>query len=153
MAERSHGMSESQVYATWLRMKGRCLNPRNPKFYRYGGRGITICERWRNCFQSFLEDVGERPSELHSLDRINNDGNYEPGNVRWATPLEQARNRREADRRGERNGQSKLTAIQVAEIRNRYDGRKGQQLELCAEFGVSRAVISKVILRQSWRHV
>ena len=73
----------------------RCCNPSNNAYHYYGGRGITVCEQWRDSFETFLADVGLRPSNQHSLDRYpNNDGNYEPGNVRWATRMEQAINKR-----------------------------------------------------------
>lgn len=74
-------------------MIARCHNQRNNRFYRYGARGIVVCERWRGSFAVFRADMGPRPSPRHSLDRIDNDGNYAPGNVRWATPHEQGRNR------------------------------------------------------------
>jgi hypothetical protein len=74
-------------------MKARCTNPKSPKFRYYGGRGITVCDRWSTSFEAFLADMGDRPPGK-SIDRINNDGNYEPGNCRWATQSEQVRNRR-----------------------------------------------------------
>jgi hypothetical protein len=86
-----HGYT-SPTYQSWKAMKGRCLNSSNSNFLDYGGRGITICERWLT-FENFLADMGEKPDGL-TLDRIDNDGNYEPNNVRWATRLEQGQNKR-----------------------------------------------------------
>jgi hypothetical protein len=84
----------SPEYSSWSAMLARCENPKHPAFKHYGGRGITICKRWRASFESFASDMGPRPSVRHSLDRFpNGDGNYEPGNCRWATTTEQARNR------------------------------------------------------------
>jgi hypothetical protein len=79
-------------YRSWRNMIDRCENPEATYYDRYGGRGIKVCAEWRNSFAVFLKDVGPRPPG-HTLDRIGNDGNYEPGNVRWATQSEQARNR------------------------------------------------------------
>ena len=87
-----HGMSGTPTYRIWKAMRVRCHNPRQASYPRYGGRGITVCQRW-NDFANFLADMGERPPGC-SIDRINNDGNYEPGNCRWASPQTQADNSR-----------------------------------------------------------
>lgn len=81
------------LYTTWRGMIDRCYNPNNPYYRSYGGRGIYICDRWKNDFHLFVSDMGERPKNT-SIDRINNDGNYEPSNCRWATKKEQQSNRR-----------------------------------------------------------
>ena len=81
-------------YRCWASMIARCVNSRAASYPDYGGRGIAVCERWRGDFAAFLEDMGRKPSPDHSIDRINNDGNYEPSNCKWSTRSEQQRNRR-----------------------------------------------------------
>lgn len=92
----THSMTGTPTYRSWQHMKDRCLNPKNNRFQIYGARGVSICERWKTSFENFLADMGERPIGK-SLDRINPFGNYEPNNCRWATPKEQANNRRKVN--------------------------------------------------------
>jgi hypothetical protein len=116
----------------------RCHNPSHVNFEGYGGRGIKVCDRWRAAFLNFLADVGDRPSARHSIDRFpNNDGNYEPGNVRWATRRQQARNKRT----------SKLDEKNITDIR----ASVSPQYVIAAAYGVSPSLISRIKSGEIWR--
>lgn len=96
----THGMSgrtfrsQTPEYTAWISMQQRCYNKNIGAYADYGGRGVTVCDKWRDSFSAFLGDIGVRPSSRHSVDRIDTNGNYEPSNVRWSSPEEQQRNKR-----------------------------------------------------------
>lgn len=104
-----HGMVGTPEYKSWKHMMARCYNPNFVKYQNYGGRGIKVCDRWRNNFENFIEDMGLKPSPDHSIDRLDNNGDYCPENCRWATMREQANNRR-TNRRVTINGVTKTVA-------------------------------------------
>jgi hypothetical protein len=120
------GGEKTRTYRTWLAMRTRCLNPNSKDYPRYGGRGIRVCKRWDD-FTLFLEDMGERPSETHSIDRIDPNDDYTPDNCRWATSKEQGRNRRN-NRKLTHSGESlciaewaEKTGISLAALKCRLD--------------------------------
>lgn len=122
---RTHGMSDSKEYKTWRSMLDRCSKPSQVSFERYGGRGITVCERWKNSFEHFLSDMGMMPSPEYTIERNDSNGNYEPTNCRWATKIEQANNKRNTvwvDVAGVKRSAaewSRLTGISGCSIRRR----------------------------------
>jgi hypothetical protein len=125
----AHARTESPEHASWRAMLARCREPRHRAFHNYGGRGITVCERWF-AFDAFLEDMGARPAGS-SLDRIDNDGNYEPGNCRWATRAEQRRNQR-----------PRLADTFAGQIRAlRREGLT--QSQIAERFGISRSAVAR----------
>lgn len=143
VARATHRMTATRTYVSWDSMKQRCLNPNHKSFDVYGNAGISVCERWLESFESFLADLGERPPNT-TLDRFPNmSGNYEPGNCRWATPQEQANNRRSA-----RNILYKGRTQTMAEWAREFSiGVKVLAHRLNAGWGVKAALTTKVDYR------
>jgi len=132
----TRGGKETRTYRSWRSMMKRCYNKNTKDFSNYGGRGITVCERWRNSFESFLSDMGERP-ESKTLDRIDVNGNYEPSNCRWATHVEQSYNKRI----------SKLTPQQAEDI----GGDDRDVSTIAKEYGITKAHVSTIRHRHKMR--
>lgn len=134
----THGLRHHPMYNVWFnKMKERCSNPKTKSFKDYGGRGIKVCGRWAASFTAFLEDMGERPTRKHEIDRIDNDGDYEPSNRRWVTRVENARNK----------STTKLTERDVEYIR----ACSVPSIELAKRYGVSKHCIYDVRSGRSWK--
>jgi hypothetical protein len=138
-----NGETNSTEYRTWARMKTRCLNSDGRDYPNWGGRGITFCERW-NEHENFLADMGRKPSPELTLERINNNGNYEPDNCCWATQQEQLHNQRA--RRDSAIDQNKAT-----QIRNLYQRGIYTQAELGYLFDVNRSHIGRIVNNHNWK--
>lgn len=167
----THGLSGSTEFRSWGQMIQRCTNERLKTHKHYGGRGIRVCDRWMESFENFYADMGAKPSPKHSLDRIDVDGNYEPGNCRWATPQEQSRNRRTSVYVGDvflldaaySKGLKPKTAYYRAKHDVSLDKPLGRQIELVAAglkmsmvewsrlTGIPRSTIS-VRHKKGWSH-
>ena len=132
MAKERHGLSYTPIYAVWLEMKRRCLNKNNHKYSSYGGRGISICSEWVSSFISFYNwSVNNGWQQGLQIDRINNNGNYEPSNCRWATQKEQARNKR-------------------SNIVIEYNNQSLPLCDWCEKLGLYYKTINKRISRMGW---
>ncbi len=141
-----HGAWGKPVFGIWKHMISRCYNPANQSYQRYGARGIKVCERWRDDYFAFEADMGPRPEGM-SIDRIDNDRGYEPGNCRWATDETQGRNRRCV----------KLTKEKADEMRDlprRAKNGRGpgySKAEIAEMYGVSVATVKKVLSGDYWK--
>lgn len=135
-ARTTHSMFGTPTYSSWSSMMTRCKNQKSKSYANYGARGIKVCERW-NLFENFLQDMGEKPKKGMSIERINNDGNYEPGNCRWATPKEQASNTR----------RTKLTQELVSQIRA---GQVSKE-EVMHQTGCASSTYSMAKLGTNWK--
>lgn len=125
-------------FTAWVQMRGRCFNPSNGAYQYYGGRGITVCERWAT-FENFISDMGPRPSNRHSIDRENVNGDYEPSNCRWATKERQSRNKRNTT----------LSDGMAAEIRRLAD-LGVPKVEISRRLGVNYSSVKQVSLGKQW---
>jgi len=142
-----HGMHGTSEWSTWASMKSRCAQTKGEDYEWYGKRGIKVCERWLESFDNFYKDMGPKPSKDYSIDRINNDGNYEPGNCRWATMKQQANNKRWCH-----NTKSKLTDDNVREIRNLL--LQGiPKSHIAKKFNVSAPVVFMISAKRTYKHV
>lgn len=124
----THRMTRSREWETWHRMKQRCLDKNRSNFSYYGGRGIRVCERWMHSFESFMADMGTRPGDGYSIERLDHNGNYEPGNCKWATLSEQNRNKR-------------------SNVWLKFKGKRVLAADLAREYGVSQGCLRYRIAR------
>jgi hypothetical protein len=132
-----HGHYKHPLYSVWASMKQRCLDENHKSFPDYGGRGIRVCDRWLE-FEPFLADVGSRPDQNFTLERVNTNGNYEPANCVWATQAEQQRNRTN----------TKLSMVAAREIRVAYHDGGMSLCRLARKFDVAEATIYKILNNQ-----
>lgn len=156
----SHGGCGTPLYKTWCGIKARCGNPNEERYKDYGGRGIKVCERWINSFENFREDMGERPSKKHSIDRIDNDGDYSPENCKWSDDLEQVYNRRKM-----KNASSKYRGVSLGKTRTQpwisricVKNDQGKTVEIyiggfSSEVEAAKAYDAKVIELNLKRHI
>lgn len=136
-----HGMEKSKEYKTWRNMKLRCYNKKDINYNYYGGRSIKVCDKWKHSFINFYNDMGDKPTLKHQIDRINNDGNYEPGNCRWVTSTENNRNQ----------STTKLTLTKAKKIRNLCINSKIYQKDIAIEYGVSLSTVNDIYYYRTWR--
>lgn len=136
----THGESRSRTYATWVNIKTRCYNEKSPSYKFYGARGIVVCERWRDSFDAFLADMGKVPDGM-TIERINTNGNYEPGNCVWASAEAQAQNRRS----------TRLNMFSAKEIKALSAAGESTS-SIAVKFGVHRKTVHSIVNGRTWRN-
>lgn len=135
-----HGMIDSPEYKSWVAMKHRCLNPKHPAYMRYGGRGIKICDRWLDSFLCFLGDMGLAPMDCPTIDRIDNDGDYEPGNCQWLSRKDNCR----------KSPSAKLSMEKAEAIRQMKLSGESTVREIAETFSVTDSAIRLVLRGETW---
>mgnify|MGYP002639399917 CR=1 FL=1 len=138
---KKHGMSTTTEYYSWQHMIQRCYYPKDKRYHRYGGRGIVVCNRWKDSFADFIDDMGLKPFSKAQIDRIDNGGNYEPGNCRWVTSKVNNRNR----------DTTKLSLVKANKIRQLYNNADITEKELGLRYNVTETTISHVVNNKTWR--
>lgn len=144
-----HGFSYIPEYPGWVKMIARCYNENDKSYHYYGGRDIIVCDRWKNSFVNFLTDMGHKPTSKHQIDRINNNGNYEPSNCRWATVQENTQHR----------SSSKLTPEKVLQIKLRFANEqrciRGQEIvkKVAREYGIKTSTINGIRRGENWKNI
>ncbi len=136
-----HYLCNSIEYRSWRSMKSRCYDPNNNRYYRYGGRGITVCDRWNHSFTDFLIDMGPKPFLKAQIDRINNDKNYEPNNCRWVASADNNRNR----------CNNKMTISKVQKMRDLYKTGIFKKRDLGKIYKISESLVGNIISNKSWK--
>ena len=140
---KKHGLCYTPEYMTWARMKTRCYNKKTKDYKNYGGRGIIVCDKWKDSFLAFYADMGIKPTNKHTLERVNNDKGYYPENVIWALSHINYQNKRN----------TKLDIEKVKDIRKLYAREIYTQTELAIKFGISIRAIGYVIHHITWNNV
>lgn len=136
-----HEKTKSKEYNSWKAMKARCYNKNNVRYHRYGGRGIIVCDKWKNSFISFNEDMGNRPFKGAQIDRIDNNGNYEPSNCEWST---NQKNNRHTSR-------TKINIEIARDIRNDYSANNNSFVSMSKKYNLSASFIGAIIANKYWK--
>lgn len=139
----NHGMRDTLIYQTWFAMKQRCYDKNQKHFNRYGGRGIVVCDRWKNSFSAFYKDMGKRPFKKAQIDRINNDGNYEPSNCRWVTNAENCRNQI----------RTVMNWFTARSLRRLYKMHKYTNIELAKIYKMPLGSVGNIVYNSTWKEI